>query len=454
MAFDIGERLVLPGSRPFMQSARHDGAKYGLATLRALGARLVPEALCGEIGRTSVNALSERYECKPELVRAFFQQPDTTTRLNLVGECVVAGQARELALELARHPEPRIVWVRTQPTCPLEGVHASYRGKYVFGIAEGRPSGTFDSMYATFSSLAEGGREQSISVGGLVKGLEKDREAWQGGDAMEYLSPLQRLSLTQPAAAMFLHAGAVDAAARPEIPEGVDASQIIFLQGRFEGYEPGEWLASPSATNSIVSEPGYQRLARRALGDDMDIVVEAEGSNPIDQGLECRHVYADPDGHVFDNETVRDILDRGQPYRLDRNWIEAEHRGLGLLLLGGELRARAPGGRDDAGQALLRMTENDELRLFTILNRSDGRRAWTGTEADKREKLKRLAEAFAMLEAGDSTAGHTRRQQFEALQIFDVPMSNPSGRENVWRVASAARQAQLPEAPLGAVLLQ
>jgi hypothetical protein len=194
-------------------------------------------------------------------------------------------------------------------------------------------------------------------------------------------------------------------------------------------------------------------LARRALGDRVDIVVEAEGSNPQDQGLECRHVYVDPDGHVFDNQTVRELLDRGQPYRLDSKWIEAEHRGLGLLLLGGELQASAPNGSRDAGQAILRMSADDELRLFTLLNRSDGTRAWTGTEADKREKLKRLAEAFAMLEAGDSTAGHARREQFEALQLFDVPMSNPSGRENVWRLASAARQSQLPEAPLGAVLL-
>jgi hypothetical protein len=138
---------------------------------------------------------------------------------------------------------------------------------------------------------------------------------------------------------------------------------------------------------------------------------------------------------------------------LDADWIEAEHRGLGVFLLGGELQASVSGGRLDAGQAVLRMSADDELRLFTLLNRSNGARAWAGTEADKREKLKRLAEAFAMLEACDSTAGHARRQQFEPLQLFDVPMSNPSGRENVWRLASAVRQSHEPDAPLGAVLL-
>ncbi len=187
-------------------------------TLGRFGSQVVPAVLRGEIGRTSVNGLAERFECKPALVRAFFQQPDTIKRLSLIGESIVAGQARELAHELVRHPEPRrIVWVRTQPTCPLQGIHATYRGKSAFGLAEGRPSGTFDSIYATFASLAHGHHEESINLGGLVKALERDRASWEAGDPMEYLSPLQRLSMTQPIAAMLWHAGAVDAAVRPEI---------------------------------------------------------------------------------------------------------------------------------------------------------------------------------------------------------------------------------------------
>lgn len=453
MAEDIGGRFETRRNSPYMSSARHHDSKYSQATLRAFGAELMPAVLRGEIGRTTVLGLAEQFERRPALVRAFLQQPDAKSSLSFVRETVVAGQACELAHELARHPDPYVVLVRTQPTCPLEGMHVTYKGKYAYGLADGRPSGAFDSVFATFISPAHNGHEQSVNLGGLVKALKRDREAWQAKEPMEYLSDLQRLSLEKPIAAMFMHAGAVYAAIRPEIPPGVDASLFIFLQGRFEGYEPSEWLASPSDTVSIVSESGYQTAARAALGDSVDLVVEAEGSNPHDQGLERRHVYVMPDGRVFDNETVRRLVAAGHPYRLDPRWIEAEHRGLGIYLLDGELRAPTPDGLYDAGQTLLRIAADDELRLFSLLNRSDGARAWTGTRAEKRKKLTRLAEAFAMLEAGDSTAGYTRRQQFEALQLFDVPMSLPSGRETVWTLASAARQAGFPDMPLGALLL-
>jgi hypothetical protein len=453
MAAGLEERLVRSRRGEYMRAARHHGSKYSEQKLRELAAALLQAVLRGEIGPTSVTRLAQHFEVSAALVRAVLQQPDEMRRLNLLGESIVAIQAQELGRELALPGGSKsIVLVRTQPTCPIEGMHASYGGKFAFGLAPGRPSGAFDSVFATFASRANGS-EESINIGGLVKALDKDREDFQAGNPFEYLSPLQRLSLTRPSAAMFAHAGAVDAAARPEIPVSVDASQYIFLQGRYEGYEPSEWLASPSGTVPIVSEAGYQMVARLSLGDEVEVIVDAEGSNPREAGLERRHRYVSPDGEVFSNEAIQQLMENSRPYRLDRNWLHAEYRGVGVILLSGELRATVPNAAPDAGQAILRMTADDNLRWFTLLNRSDGSRAWDVENEEKTRKLERLAEAFAMIEAGDSTAGYTRRQQFEALELFDAPMSNPSGRENVWRVASLARQSQLPEAPLGAVLL-
>jgi hypothetical protein len=451
MAAEIEERLRSGKHGEFRSSARYHGSKYAEARLRAFAVRLVPAVIRGEVGRTSISALARDFGVSRALVRTLLEQPDLPTRLNFLAESLIGVQTAELAREVMELGGPRtIVWVRTQPTCPIVGMHASYGGRAAFGLVEGRASGTFDTMYATFASMAQEGREQSINLGGLVKGLEQDRLAFEADStAMTYLSPLQRISLSNPTKAMFLHAGAVDAAARPEIPPELDARVFVFMKGRFEGFEESEWLASPSNTVSIVSEPGYQKIARLALGDDVDLVVEAEGDSP-EEGLERRHAYISKDRHVFDNERVRKLIDEGLPYKLDR-YLIAEHRGIVLLLLPGELRAR---GRDDvdAGQALLRMNQDDELRWFSLLNRADGRRAWLGDEADRQRRLNSLAEAFALLEACDSTAGHARRQQFEALSLFDVSSSDPNSRQNVWRLASAARQSRLPDAPLGAVL--
>jgi transposase-like protein len=109
-----------------MRSARHHGSKYSEQKLRELAAAILEAVLRGEIGPTSVTELARRFEVSPALVRAVLQQPDEMRRLNLLGESVVAIQAQELGRELTLPGAcASIVLVRTQPTCPIEGMHAS-----------------------------------------------------------------------------------------------------------------------------------------------------------------------------------------------------------------------------------------------------------------------------------------------------------------------------------------
>ena len=222
----------------------------------------------------------------------------------------------------------------------------------------------------------------------------------------------------------------------------------IFLQGRFDGPEKQIlWLANPTRTVCLVNESWYQFEARRAFGDLADLIVQAEGSSPDDRGLERGHHYLRADGSKASNAEVRDhINDHVQYWRLDGDELIAEAGEIGVVLMPGELRApRDGGGGYDAGQAMLVINKDGHPRWFSILNKADGSRAWTGDEQQIQERLQRVADAFDLLEGPTSTAGRTRRAQFESLKLFDVPMSNPSGRENVWRIAAAVRQALLPD---------
>lgn len=456
-----GDRMAdqlaeLIGSMPvseFTSKGRHHDSAYGLPRLRDFGQTFMPAVLRGEVGVSSVKAIERQFKARDALIRAFFEQADQLGQLNFIAASVIRVQMSELVRELRTVAGPRrIIWVRTQPTSPLKGVRRSFRGHEEFGLSEDRKTGTFDSIYATYLSPGIGGSEQSINLGGLVPSLDKDRAAHRSGDPMVHLSPLQRLGLSRPTEAMFRHAGAVDAAARLEIPPNIDADQHVFLQGRYEGPEERAWLASPAHTVPIVSEPGYQSAAREALGNSADIIVEAEGLSPDDRGLERRHEYVRPNGDVVSNRGVREVIDRGLAYRLDSAQTVA-HRGLELMLMAGELRAGLPGKRFEGGQGLLLITDDGDPRWFVVLNKGNGRAAWNCSSSEKRERLQRLVEAFAMLEAADSNAGSTRREQYMSLRIFNVPMSHPSGRENVWRIAAAVRQSRLPDAPLGAALV-
>jgi hypothetical protein len=453
MADDLGRLIGSAMPTAFTPSARHRDAGYGLSTLQEFGSTFGQAVLRGEVGRTSATALARQLFVPVALVEALLQQADGADELNFLAASVLRAQMRELIREVLEGDGPRrIVFARTQPTSPLHGVRVSFAGKEAFGLTRKRPAGAFDSIFATFPSPLLGGHEESINLGGFVPALEKDRVAYERGvDPMGYLSPLQHLSLTHPTAAMLKHAGAVHRAIREEIPAGVDASRFIFLQGRCEGHEENAFLLSPTRTRPIVSEPGYQAAAREALGDEVDILIQAEGSTPHDEGLELRHEYVDAKGkRVVPNRFIRDLLSKGRnshPYELDK-YVHAEHRGMTLMLFPGKLRAKLPGGKYEGGQALLQMKQDDSLRWFVLVDRAGGDPAWDGSDAEKGERLQQLAEDFALLEAGDSTAGYARRMQYKGLTLFDVPMSNPSGRENVWRLAAAVRQSRLPEGPL------
>jgi hypothetical protein len=434
----------------FTPSGRHRGPSYSLESLRELGAEFVEAVMRDELGRTSVVQLARYFSVPAAKISALLEQADGPRRLNFLVAGIVRIQMRELVREIrAAGDSGRIVFVRTQPTSPTTGIRLRYGPNTAFGLTPGRKIGAFDAIYATYASPNEGGREQSINLAGLVPALDKDRDEFRAGVSMPHLSPQQFLSLDRPTAAMFRQAGAVDLVARDEVPPEVEASLYVFLQGRYEGYEESAFLSSPTHTVPIVAEQGYQEEARRALGDDVDIVVEAEGESPHDRGLERRHVYVDSQGRAISNEEVRRIIDRDLPYRLDRRgYTLAEHRDVVLMLLPGELRAPLPGDRHEGGQALLQMTADGPLRWFVLLNKANGRRAWRGDRDERGRRLQYLAEALALLEAPDSTAGHARREQYTGLEEFDVPMSHPSGRQNVWALAAARRQGGLPDAPV------
>lgn len=451
MAGDIA-REIRSAAGPFTPTGRYHNSAYSLETLRELGGDLVEAAIRGELRRTSVKGVARHFGVRDAAVRALLEQTDGGRELNFFTREIVRGQMREISREIATGGGGPLVFVRTQPTSPITGIRTSYAGKSVFGLAPGRKIGTFDSIYATFYSPFGGGREQSINLAGLIPALDKDREMVEAKVLMDHLSPIQLLSLTHPTAAMFRQAGAVDLAFRDDLPEEVEAKIYVFLQGRYEGYEESIFLASPTHTVPIVNEPGYQREAREALGDDIDIVVEAEGVSPYDQGLERRHHYRAPNGRVIENEEVRRIVDREVLSRFSGR-IQVEHRDVALVLMPGELLAPLPGGKFEGGQAILHLTPDGPPRWFTLLNRSNGRPAWRGDRQEMRGRLEQLAEAFALLDAPDSKAGTARREQYHSLKLFDLPMGHPSGRQNVWALAAAVRQSDLPDAPLGATLL-
>ncbi|HKZ12660.1 MAG TPA: hypothetical protein VJL81_02330 [Solirubrobacterales bacterium] len=437
---------------PFTSTGRYHNTAYSLEALREFGGNVVEAAITGELGPTTVKGMARHFGVRDAEVRALFEQTDQDRELNFFTKGIVRGQMREIGREIVAAGGGPLVFVRTQPTSPTTGIRTSHAGKSVFGLAPGRKIGAFESIYATFYSPGDGSREQSINLAGLIPALDTDREMAEAKVPMHHLSPIQMLSLTHPTAAMFRQAGAVDLAFRDDLPEEVEAKIYVFLQGRYEGYEESVFLASPTHTVPIVNEPGYQREAREALGNDIDIVVEAEGVSPYDRGLERRHHYRAPNGRVVENEEVRRIIDRELLSRFSGP-IQVEHRDVALVLMPGELQAPLPGGRFEGGQAILQLTPDGPPRWFTLLNRSDGSRAWRGDRQEMRGRLEQLAEAVALLDAPDSNAGTARREQYRSLELFDIPMSHPSGRQNVWALAAALRQSDLPDAPLGATLL-
>ncbi len=444
MAEDVDRAYGSMRDVPFRPSARHRDSAYGLETFLKFGVRFVPLALEGQIGPTSIAEIARDFDVPEPLVEAFFQQADKAGELNFVSKGIVAGQIKEIAREVtAERAEGRLVLVRTQPTSPLVGVRRSYAGKEAFGLSRERATGTFDTMFATFRSPFQNDREISINLGGYVPALEKDR-AQLPGEFNEFLSDIQRLSIDSPTEAMFSHAGAVGRVIGTELPSDVNLSSFIFLKGRFEGPEESEYLSSPTHTTPIVGHSGYQEAARAALGDNVNIVIEAEGSDP---GLEARHQYVNRDGRRFSSGMIKDLIAGGRLYKLDRKYLTAEHRGVILMLLPGELRAELSDGGYEGGMGFVQLRQDDSLRWFLLPNKANGKPAWPRGGEQRQEMLERLVEDLALIEADDSTAGHERRQQFESLKLFDIPMSHPCGRENVWRLAAAVRQSTLPDAP-------
>jgi hypothetical protein len=443
MAIDLGGRLGSIEDVPFTASARYRGAGYGLKTLSEFGATFLPAVLRGEIGTTSIRGLARTYGVSDALVETFLQQTDLRTELNFVAREILESQAGELVRDVdGAGGDGRIVLARTQPTSPLSGVHVSYRGRSAFGLEPGRKAGAFDSVFATYASPHFGGCEQSVNLGGYVPALDKDRKAREDGDTMVYLSPIQRLSLESPVLAMFVHAGAVWKAIEALLSPKV--SSFIFLKGRFEGFESSEYLSSPSHRVPIVTKKGYAGAARRALGDDVDILIEAEAA---DGGWDPRHEYVRQGGRIVSGEAVKHLMDRGLTYKLDPDAESVEHRGMLVLLMPGEVRVPLGGGRYEGGQLVVQVTQDLETNWFVLPRKTNGKLAWP-TEGDQVAGLKRIAEDLAMLDASDSTAGVKRREQYEALEDFNVPMSNPCGRENVWRLAAARRQSGFPDNPV------
>jgi len=436
----------------FTAKAMHRGFSYGPESLRRMAVRLGGAVLLGDLGQTSVKGLARHFGVPDALIETLLQQADGLDRLDFVSTAVIRTQAAELALDLEHDPNPRIVIARTQPTSPSEGIRMSFKGKRAFGLDLERRTGTFDSLFATYVSRLEGGEEQSVNLGGIVPAIESDREDFDAGDEMNHLSALQRLSIEKPTEAMLRHAALVKAEMDREIPSRIDTSLLVFLQGRYEGREESAYLASPTRTVATLSEEDYGRTARMVLGDGVDIVLEAEGVSPLDPGLERRHDYVDLNGTVVPNAAVRQLIRNETLGKLDGH-LRAEHDELGLILLQGELRAPVEGGRRfEGGQALIQVTSSGDLRWYVLLNKRNGARAWECSLPEKKERLQRLAEALAMLEGPSSTAGVRRREQYQALRHFNVPMRHPSGRENVWRWAGAARQSRFDDLPLGARL--
>jgi hypothetical protein len=435
---------------PFTPTGRYHDSAYSPDSLREVGGDFAEAVILGELGRANVKEVARVLMVSDARTRALLEQVDGPRNLNFLSRSVVKVQMREIVRELA-DAGGRLVFVRTQPTSPTTGIRMSYGGRTAFGLSPDRKIGTFDTTYATYFSPFDG-HEQSINLAGLVPALDKDREAYAAGVPMAHLSPRQFLSLTHPTAAMFRQAGAVELVVREELPPEVDARLYVFLQGRYEGYEESQYLSSPTHTVPIVNEPGYQKEAREALGDEVDIVVEAEGMAPFDSGLEVRHDYVASRGRV-PNAEVRELVRRQLPFRFGSG-LKAEHRDMVLTLLPGELRATLPDGTHEGGQALQVVSAGGAPRWFILLNKANGQRAWRGDDAELQTRLDELAEAFALLEGPDSTAGQARREHYLTLeQEFDVPMSHPSGRQNVWALAAIVRQGDLPDSPLGAPLV-
>lgn len=242
---------------------------------------------------------------------------------------------------------------------------------------------------------------------------------------------------------MFEHAGAVHRALAPELPADASDSVHVFLQGQSWGLGSRSSGAVPmlSTITSIVNERGYQRAARRALGDARELIIDADGPHPEGRGLEREHCYVRANGETVSNRSVQAAIGDGRMdyFKLDGDELIADaptSDSFFLVLLPGELqRSHAPIEFDDRGQAMLLIRQGAPAKWFSILNKSDGSRAWEGSQAALRERLQRVADSFALID---------RRTPGEAiLDLFNVPMSHPSARENVWRLGGAVRQARL-----------
>ncbi len=432
MADGLEERLraIQLVAADVLRSLPQYGTSYSAARIKEVAVEVAPAAVRGDLGTFSMRGLAAHLGVPEALLAVTLQQPDTLHRLNFIAESVVRTQAHELFSEAYASGGPGVgVLARAQPTCPLKSIKVTYGSRSAFGLAEGRRSGTMDTIFAHWR---RGGREESLNLGGLVKGLAKDAAR---GDA-RILSELHRMTLTDSTAATFCHLGASMHAIRLELPAWAIAPPLVLLNARFEGPSSTSWLASPTQTVPLISSAGYLTAGRKSLGDREDILVDAEESNSLpvaERGLERRHRLRRADGTEFGGDQVRELIDDRDFGRLGEHEL-ALIPGHSVYLFDADLIADGPAGHPEGGQAVLMVPQGAQPpRWFLLLHRADGSR--------RSCDLVRIATALALLESPDSTAGAGRRSSFESLAVFDVPMSSPDGRENVWRIANAARQA-------------
>ena len=450
MAENCVAKLLAADPRYFTRTAPHSGTRYDLSRLQDFGARFLTNVLLGKEQGGSLAAIARRFQVSRKVVATFLQQADYQDetgahRLNFFSAAVVGAQAQELARALYRTPgESGAEWVRTLPTSPRKGVHATYNQELAFGMLG---VGTTCSIDATFATCpTSDGREESINVGGFVQATDHDRAICDADPTRTlYLSPQHKLSLRQPIAAMFAQAGATFSEVARELPEHAGKQRHLILGGRHVGPEASVWQQHSTRIGCVINEPGYGEAARSSHGDAPDIIMVAEGPGE-DRGLERNHEYVPADGAPVPNARVRKLIrERGQYWALDDKEWTAESSGLLAVLLPGELRSTRPGCTRDRGQALLIVSAGGQMKWYSVLHTSDGSPAWTGHDRDIEQELQKVADAIALIEGEDSTAGPQRREQFASLDLFNVPLSQPTGRENIWRLAAAVRQSQLPE---------
>lgn len=206
----------------------------------------------------------------------------------------------------------------------------------------------------------------------------------------------------------------------------------LFIEGCLDSSVP----AGARRTVSIVHQEGYVRAGRTALGDGVDLVVEAGGTEPRGRALERRHHYVRSNGTLVPNPRVRELIERGDLARLD-DWIHVEEDGLALLMFAGELRAGLPDGAYEGGHALLLVSQYAPMRWFSLLDKSDGSKAWCGDDDVLRGRLARIVRKFVAVETCFATPMQARREELARLDVFCSPVSDPSSHKNVFDMAAA-----------------